>query len=318
MNDRLPSTVAQVHREIRAPRGRRLTCRSWLTEAAYRMIQNNLDPDVAENPDALVVYGGIGKAARDWAMLRRDPRSAEGAARRRVAAGAVRQAGRRVPHARRRAARTDRELEPRAEMGDVGALRRARPQGPDDVRPDDRRLVDLHRQPGDRAGDVRDVRRGGAPALRRLARWSLDPHGGPRGHGRCAAAGGKLRRRHVAQHRVPAGPDRIPAAHALSRRAGGRPRRCARAHRDSTRAGRRREVDRPARQRRGHRPRDRETRRTRADRAPTSSPTRRPRTISSTATCRRDGRSRDGAPRRRTRRSTRSCARLPRRAAQRT
>jgi urocanate hydratase len=53
-------------RTIRAPRGSQLTCRSWLTEAAYRMIQNNLDPEVAENPHALVVYGGIGRAARDW------------------------------------------------------------------------------------------------------------------------------------------------------------------------------------------------------------------------------------------------------------
>ena len=51
---------------VRAPRGSTLTCRNWLIEAAYRMIQNNLDPEVAENPDALVVYGGIGKAARDW------------------------------------------------------------------------------------------------------------------------------------------------------------------------------------------------------------------------------------------------------------
>jgi urocanate hydratase len=51
---------------IRAPRGATLTCRSWLTEAPYRMIQNNLDPDVAENPEELVVYGGIGKAARNW------------------------------------------------------------------------------------------------------------------------------------------------------------------------------------------------------------------------------------------------------------
>jgi len=56
-------------RRVRAPRGSTLTCRSWLTEAAYRMIQNNLDPEVAENPDALVVYGGIGKAARDWASF---------------------------------------------------------------------------------------------------------------------------------------------------------------------------------------------------------------------------------------------------------
>ena len=53
-------------RVIRAPRGSEKTCKSWLTEAAYRMIQNNLDPDVAENPKHLVVYGGIGRAARNW------------------------------------------------------------------------------------------------------------------------------------------------------------------------------------------------------------------------------------------------------------
>ncbi|MCK5054466.1 MAG: urocanate hydratase [Anaerolineales bacterium] len=53
-------------RLVRAPRGTELTCKSWLTEAAYRMIQNNLDPEVAEKPDDLVVYGGRGQAARDW------------------------------------------------------------------------------------------------------------------------------------------------------------------------------------------------------------------------------------------------------------
>jgi urocanate hydratase len=57
--------LAEPH-PVRAPRGARLSCRNWLIEAAYRMIQNNLDPEVAENPDALVVYGGIGKAARNW------------------------------------------------------------------------------------------------------------------------------------------------------------------------------------------------------------------------------------------------------------
>jgi len=56
-------------RTIRAPRGTELTCKSWLTEAAFRMIQNNLDPDVAERPEDLVVYGGRGQAARDWASL---------------------------------------------------------------------------------------------------------------------------------------------------------------------------------------------------------------------------------------------------------
>ncbi len=55
-----------VPRPVRAPRGSTLSCKSWLTEAAYRMLQNNLDPEVAEHPDKLVVYGGIGKAARDW------------------------------------------------------------------------------------------------------------------------------------------------------------------------------------------------------------------------------------------------------------
>jgi len=53
-------------RVIRAPRGTQRTCKSWLTEAAYRMIQNNLDPEVAERPEDLVVYGGRGKAARNW------------------------------------------------------------------------------------------------------------------------------------------------------------------------------------------------------------------------------------------------------------
>ncbi|MGN6334134.1 MAG: urocanate hydratase [Motilibacteraceae bacterium] len=54
-------------RPVRAPRGTVLTARSWATEAPLRMLQNNLDPEVAEHPDELVVYGGSGKAARDWA-----------------------------------------------------------------------------------------------------------------------------------------------------------------------------------------------------------------------------------------------------------
>ena len=53
-------------RPVRAPRGSDLTCRGWPQEAAYRMLQNNLDPEVAERPDDLVVYGGTGRAARSW------------------------------------------------------------------------------------------------------------------------------------------------------------------------------------------------------------------------------------------------------------
>ncbi|WP_028922589.1 urocanate hydratase [Pseudonocardia acaciae] len=56
-------------RQVRAPRGSALTARSWQTEAPLRMLQNNLDPEVAERPDALVVYGGTGRAARDWASF---------------------------------------------------------------------------------------------------------------------------------------------------------------------------------------------------------------------------------------------------------
>ena len=53
-------------RPVRAPRGTELSCRGWGQEAALRMLMNNLDPEVAENPDALVVYGGTGRAARSW------------------------------------------------------------------------------------------------------------------------------------------------------------------------------------------------------------------------------------------------------------
>jgi len=60
------STQTYAHTDIHAPTGTKLHCKGWLQEAAYRMLQNNLDPMVAENPDELVVYGGIGKAARNW------------------------------------------------------------------------------------------------------------------------------------------------------------------------------------------------------------------------------------------------------------
>jgi urocanate hydratase len=66
MSDLSPLHHSAKARPVRAPRGTELHCKNWLIEAAYRMVQNNLDPEVAENPDALVVYGGIGKAARNW------------------------------------------------------------------------------------------------------------------------------------------------------------------------------------------------------------------------------------------------------------
>ncbi|TNE33999.1 MAG: urocanate hydratase, partial [Alphaproteobacteria bacterium] len=61
MNDRLDNS-----RRIKAPTGPELSCKSWQTEAPLRMLMNNLDAEVAENPSELVVYGGIGRAARNW------------------------------------------------------------------------------------------------------------------------------------------------------------------------------------------------------------------------------------------------------------
>ena len=60
------STASQGSRTVRAPRGTHLTCKGWQQEAALRMLMNNLDPEVAENPAELIVYGGSGKAARSW------------------------------------------------------------------------------------------------------------------------------------------------------------------------------------------------------------------------------------------------------------
>ncbi|MFZ2493430.1 MAG: urocanate hydratase, partial [Thermoanaerobaculia bacterium] len=60
------STTIDKTRVIRSPRGTELSCRGWQQEAALRMLMNNLDPEVAERPEELIVYGGIGKAARNW------------------------------------------------------------------------------------------------------------------------------------------------------------------------------------------------------------------------------------------------------------
>ena len=79
-------------------------------------------------------------------------------------------------HPRRRAARADRQQQPGAALGELGAFLRARSQGADDVRPDDRRVLDLHRQPGHRAGHLRDLRRGRAGSISAASlagRWIL-------------------------------------------------------------------------------------------------------------------------------------------------
>jgi len=59
-----------AYQPIRAPRGNRISCKGWQQEAAMRMLMNNLDPEVAEKPEELIVYGGRGKAARNWDCYR--------------------------------------------------------------------------------------------------------------------------------------------------------------------------------------------------------------------------------------------------------
>ena len=147
-------------RDVYPPTGPEITAKSWLTEAPMRMLMNNLHPDVAENPHELVVYGGIGRAARTWADFDRivaSLRTLEADETLLVQSG--KPVGG-VPHPSGRAAGADRELEPGAALGDLGQVQRARSRRADDVRPDDRRLLDLHRHPGHRAGHLRDLRRG--------------------------------------------------------------------------------------------------------------------------------------------------------------
>ena len=82
-------------RPVRAPRGTTLTAKSWATEAPLRMLMNNLDPENAERPDDLVVYGGTGRAARDWRSFDAMVRTLTHPRGRRDDAGPVRPAGRR-------------------------------------------------------------------------------------------------------------------------------------------------------------------------------------------------------------------------------
>ena len=150
-------TSMEGARPVRAPRGTTLTARSWQTEAPLRMLQNNLDPEVAERPDDLVVYGGTGRAARDWRSFDAMVRTLTTLGRRNDAR-AVRQAGRRAAHARVGAAGAHRQLQPRRRLGHLARVPPPRAARPHHVRPDDRGLVDLHRHPGDPAGHLRDVR----------------------------------------------------------------------------------------------------------------------------------------------------------------
>ena len=212
-------------RPVRAPRGTTLTARSWQTEAPLRMLQNNLDPEVAERPDDLVVYGGTGRAARDWRSFDAMVRTLTTLRGRRDDARAVRQAGRRAAHARVGAAGADRQLQPGRRLGHLAGVPPPRAARPHHVRPDDRGLVDLHRHPGHPAGHLRDVRRRRRQAVRRHARRHPHPHRRLRRHGRRPAAGGHAERRGLPRRRRRPDPAAPPRRAPLPRRARRRPRR---------------------------------------------------------------------------------------------
>ena len=152
------------------PRGTAMTCRSWGAEAALRMLHNNLDPEVAERPDDLVVYGGNGRAARSWEAFD----AIVGSLREMAPDDTLLvQSGKPVGVVRTH------EMAPRVLIANSLLVPRwATPEhfreledaGPDDVRPDDRGLLDLHRHPGDPPGHLRDVHRG-RPTSTSAARW---------------------------------------------------------------------------------------------------------------------------------------------------
>ena len=172
----------------------------WTTEAAVRMLMNNLDDEVAEDPQSLVVYGGIGRAARNWACY---DKIVEVLERLEEDQTLLVQSGKPVGVFRTHAD-APRVLIANSNPvpnGRIGSVQRARSQRPDDVRPDDRGQLDLHRQPGDRPRHVRDVRRNGPPALWRRPQGQVDPHRRPRRDGRRAAASRGHGRRALHRHR---------------------------------------------------------------------------------------------------------------------
>ena len=113
-------------RDIYPDTGPEISTKSWLTEAPMRMLMNNLHPDVAENPHELVVYGGIGRAARTWADFDTIVAQLKDLEDDQTLLGAVRQAGGRVPNPQGRAACAHCEQQPGATLGQLGPFQRTR------------------------------------------------------------------------------------------------------------------------------------------------------------------------------------------------
>ena len=130
-----------------------MTCKSWQTEAALRMLMNNLDPEVAEKPAELIVYGGAGKAARNWEayhLIVKCLKNLENDETLLVQSGKPWD----LQDPRGCAPGPDLKCDARPPLGELGKVQGAGRVGPDHVWPDDRRELDLYRDPGDPSGDV--------------------------------------------------------------------------------------------------------------------------------------------------------------------
>ena len=170
----LTDTPVSSYTPVRAPRGNQLSCKGWAQEAAMRMLMNNLDPDVAERPQDLVVYGGTGRAARNWDCYHaivRSLKSLENDETLLVQSGKpvgifrTHEYAPRVLHL---------QLQPGRPLVELGEVQRTGEARPHHVRPDDGRLLDLHRLAGNHPGNIRDFRSRGREAPRRRAGRQAD------------------------------------------------------------------------------------------------------------------------------------------------
>ena len=206
-----PMTRIDKTRVIRAPRGTARSAKSWQTEAALRMLMNNLDAEVAERPEELVVYGGIGRAARDWESF---DRIVETLRRLEDDQTLLVQSGKPVGVFRTHAD-APRVLIANSNLVPAWA-------NWDHFHELDRKGLMMYGQmtagswiyigtPGNRARHLRDVRRSRSTALRRRFRRTMDPDRGPGRNGRRPASGGGDGRRLVPGRRMPALPHRDAA-----------------------------------------------------------------------------------------------------------
>ena len=142
---------------VKAPRGNQLSCKGWGQEAAMRMLMNNLDPEVAERPQDLVVYGGTGRAARSWECYHAIVNSLKSLENDETL---LVQSGKPVGIFRTHdicSTRAYLQLEPGGPLVELGEIQRTGEARPHHVWTDDCRLVDLHRHSGNHPRHIRDL-----------------------------------------------------------------------------------------------------------------------------------------------------------------